>query len=124
MRLGVVSDIHGNLTALEAVIVDIERRAVDRVVHGGDLVLMGCQPAEVVDRIRELGWPGIVGNTDELLWRPEERAMQERSAPKRRESPATLILRTSHAHRDRRVEVPRPAGHPWGFADPSVPGGG
>jgi putative phosphoesterase len=82
MRLAVVSDIHGNLTALEAVIADIERRAVDRVVHGGDLVLIGCQPAEVVDRIRELGWPGIVGNTDELLWRPEERAMQERSAPK------------------------------------------
>ena len=82
MRLAVVSDIHGNLSALEAVIVDIERRAVDRVVHGGDLVLMGCQPAEVIDRIRELGWPGIVGNTDELLWRPEERARQERSAPK------------------------------------------
>ncbi len=82
MRLAVVSDIHGNLTALEAVIADIERRAVDRVVHGGDLVLIGCQPAEVVDRIRELGWPGIVGNTDELLWRPEERALQERSAPK------------------------------------------
>jgi protein phosphatase len=82
MRLAVVSDIHGNLTALEAVIADIERRAVDRVVHGGDLVLIGCQPAEVVDRIRELGWPGIVGNTDELLWRPEERATQERSAPK------------------------------------------
>src|SRR3954469_22244875 len=82
MRLAVVSDIHGNLTALEAVIADIERRAADRVVHAGDLALAGCQPSEVVDRVRELGWPGIVGNTDELLWRAEEQAVRERRAPK------------------------------------------
>jgi putative phosphoesterase len=82
VRLAIVSDIHGNLTALEAVIADIDRRGVDRVVHGGDLALTGCQPVEVVDRVRELGWEGIVGNTDELLWRPEERTVQERKAPK------------------------------------------
>lgn len=85
MRVAVVSDIHGNLTALEAVIADIARRAVDRVVHGGDLALVGCQPVEVVDRVRELGWPGIVGNTDELLWRPEEHKVQEGNAPQLRE---------------------------------------
>jgi putative phosphoesterase len=77
VRLAIVSDIHGNLTALDAVIADIEHRGVDRVVHGGDLALVGCQPVEVIDRVRELGWPGIVGNTDELLWRPEELAAQE-----------------------------------------------
>jgi putative phosphoesterase len=82
MRLAVVSDIHGNLTALEAVIADIERRGVDRVVHGGDLALGGCQPAEVIDRVRELRWLGIVGNTDELLWRAEQRELQQRRAPK------------------------------------------
>lgn len=84
-RLAIVSDVHGNLTALESVITDIARRGVDGVVHGGDLALGGCQPAEVVDRVRELGWPGIVGNTDELLWRPEERQKQERKAPQLRE---------------------------------------
>ena len=84
MRLAIVSDIHGNLTALEAVVADIERRGVDRVIHGGDLALVGARPAEVVDRVRELGWPGIVGNTDELLWRPQQRAVQERNAPKLR----------------------------------------
>jgi putative phosphoesterase len=81
MRLAVVSDIHGNLTALEAVIEDIARRGADRVVHGGDLVLMGPRPREVIDRIRELGWPGVVGNTDELLWHPEEHARQRDRAP-------------------------------------------
>jgi putative phosphoesterase len=82
MRLAVVSDIHGNLTALDAMIADLDRRAPDAVLHGGDLALAGAQPAEVVDRVRELGWPGVVGNTDELLWRPEELAAQERAAPK------------------------------------------
>jgi predicted phosphodiesterase len=72
-RVAVVSDVHGNLTALEAVIADLRARAPDLVVHGGDLALMGPQPAEVIDRIRELGWPGVVGNTDEVLWRDDER---------------------------------------------------
>ncbi|HUZ27648.1 MAG TPA: metallophosphoesterase family protein [Solirubrobacteraceae bacterium] len=82
MRLAVVSDIHGNLTALEAVAADIERRGVDQVVHGGDVALIGARPAEVVDRVAELGWPGIVGNTDELLWRQEQFALQLRAAPR------------------------------------------
>ena len=84
MRLAIVSDIHGNLTALDAVIADLQRRGVDRIIHGGDLALAGCQGAEVIDRVRELGWPGIVGNTDELLWRPEEHEVQARKAPKLR----------------------------------------
>lgn len=82
MRLAVVSDVHGNLTALEAVAADIRDRGVDCVVHGGDLALMGPRPAEVIDRIRELGWAGVVGNTDELLWRPDEQARQGERAPR------------------------------------------
>jgi putative phosphoesterase len=91
MLLAVVSDIHGNLTALKAVVADIERRDVDRVLQGGDLALAGCQPAEVIDLVRELGWEGIVGNTDELLWCPEERVVQERIAPKLRELLSVLF---------------------------------
>jgi putative phosphoesterase len=99
MRLAIVSDVHGNLTALDAVIADIERRGVDRVLHGGDLVLGGCQAAEVIDRVCELGWPGVVGNTDEVLWRPELLEVQLERAPKlgdllrrifNRYAPATL----------------------------------
>ena len=82
MRIAIVSDVHGNLTAFDAVVADIERRAPDLVVHGGDLALMGAQPAEVIDRLRELGWPGVVGNTDEVLWRPQEQARQRELAPK------------------------------------------
>jgi putative phosphoesterase len=91
MRLAIVSDIHGNLTALEAVVDDLARRGVEHVIHGGDLALAGCQGAEVIDLVRELGWPGIVGNTDELLWRPEEHETQAHSAPKLRPLLAMLF---------------------------------
>jgi putative phosphoesterase len=82
MRVAIVSDVHGSLTALDAVVASLERAAPDAVVHGGDLALMGPEPAEVVDRVREHGWPGVVGNTDELLWRPEARDEQLERAPK------------------------------------------
>jgi putative phosphoesterase len=71
MKIAIVSDIHGTLTALDAVIADLEHIGPNLVVQGGDLALMGPQPAEVIDRIRELGWPGIMGNTDEVLWNSE-----------------------------------------------------
>jgi putative phosphoesterase len=68
VRLAIVSDIHGNLAALEAVLEDLGAVKPDLVVHGGDLVFNGPHPAECIDRIRELGWPGVMGNTDEALW--------------------------------------------------------
>jgi putative phosphoesterase len=68
VRLAVVSDIHANLTALEAVTVDLRTMSPDLVIHGGDLVGSGAHPAEVVDRIRELGWAGVYGNSDEMVW--------------------------------------------------------
>jgi predicted phosphodiesterase len=71
MRIAIVSDVHGNLTALEAVVADLKRCAPDVLFHGGDLAHGGGRPAEVIDRIRELGWAGVRGNTDEMLWAPE-----------------------------------------------------
>ena len=49
MRIAVVSDIHGNLTALEAVIANLRCAAPDLVVHGGDLIVGGPRPTEVID---------------------------------------------------------------------------
>jgi predicted phosphodiesterase len=71
MRIAIVSDIHGNRTALEAVLADLGQTSPDLILHGGDLPQGGASPAEIVDRIRELGWPGVVGNADEMLFRPE-----------------------------------------------------
>jgi putative phosphoesterase len=82
MRIAVVSDIHGNLTAFEAVLADLRLTAPDLVFHGGDLAAGGSSPAEIVDRIRELGWPGVLGNTDEFLFAPEAlRRFADQSPP-------------------------------------------
>ena len=70
MRIAVLSDIHANLTALDAVIADLRTTAPDLVLHGGDLVVGGPRPAEVIDRIREMNWPGVYGNAEEALWAP------------------------------------------------------
>lgn len=64
MRLAILSDIHGNLEALDAVLLDAARRNVEGVVHLGDLVGYGPRPEEVVGRVRDEGIPGVVGNYD------------------------------------------------------------
>ena len=82
MRIAVVSDIHGNLSAFEAVLADLGQTSPDLVLHGGDLVHGGSRSAEIVDRVRELGWEGVVGNTDEMLWMPENLEEFARNVPK------------------------------------------
>ncbi len=78
-----LSDIHGNLTAFDAVLADIRQASPDLVLHGGDLADAGSSPAEIIDRIRDLGWQGVLGNTDEMLIRPAslEDFASESSAP-------------------------------------------
>jgi putative phosphoesterase len=71
LRIAIVSDIHGNRRAFQAVLADLRQAAPDLVVHGGDLAAGGSHPAEIIDQIRSLGWPGVRGNTDEMLWAPE-----------------------------------------------------
>jgi putative phosphoesterase len=71
MKTAILSDIHGNLTALEAVARQIDDEAPDAIVVGGDLVGNGGRLAEVIDLIRARNWPCIAGNTDEMLWQPE-----------------------------------------------------
>jgi len=67
VRVAALSDIHGNLPALEAVLVDVGREGVDTVVVAGDSV-SGPWPAEVFDRLADIGALVVRGNAD----RPEE----------------------------------------------------
>lgn len=81
-RIAVVTDIHGNRRAFQAVLADLKQVAPDLVVHGGDLSFGGTHPAEVIDEVRALGWPGVLGNTDEVLWTQERLAEMAAAHPK------------------------------------------
>ncbi|MFG0320449.1 MAG: metallophosphoesterase family protein [Planctomycetota bacterium JB042] len=63
-RWGIFSDVHANRPALDAVLEDIARVGVDRHLCLGDLVGYGPHPREVVERVRALGCPVVVGNHD------------------------------------------------------------
>lgn len=67
MRVAILSDIHGNLFALDAVLADLKRQAPDRVIVAGDLAWGGSRPEEVITKLLECGWPMIAGNTDRWL---------------------------------------------------------
>lgn len=65
MRLAVLADIHGNLSALDAVLEDAKNNSVNGFIIAGDHVGDGPQPGEVVERIKELGGWIIKGNREE-----------------------------------------------------------
>lgn len=67
MRVAVISDMHGNAIAFDAVLDDIETRSVDRIVCLGDALQGGPQPAEVAGRLREIGCPVVIGNADAFV---------------------------------------------------------
>lgn len=71
MRFAVISDIHGNLTALKEVLDDCELMNIERYFFLGDLALAGPEPSETIDFIREFEKKHLVtiiqGNTDEMI---------------------------------------------------------
>src|SRR5687767_11709905 len=67
MKLALISDIHANLPALEAVLADIEGRDVDATYHLGDLVGYAPWPNEVIERLKREGIPGVAGNYDSTV---------------------------------------------------------
>lgn len=65
MRMAIISDIHGNQLALDAVLADLRARPVDVVYCLGDLVGYAAHPNEVTVRIQAEGIPTIMGNYDD-----------------------------------------------------------
>jgi predicted phosphodiesterase len=66
-ELALISDIHGNGVALDAVLDDLARREVEHIVCLGDLAAGGPQPREVIARLRELDCRAVRGNADAWL---------------------------------------------------------
>ena len=77
MKLIIISDVHGNCVALDAVLADIQHESGDKIVCLGDAIQGGPQPAEVVQRLRELGCPAVMGNADAWLLDGEETGAEE-----------------------------------------------
>lgn len=67
MLVAILTDIHGNAAALEAVLKDARRHAPDGYVFGGDLVANGPHPREALTLISSLRQPAIMGNMDEAI---------------------------------------------------------
>ena len=64
MRLAILSDIHANRQALDAVLTDVATQGADAIVCLGDVVGYGPDPAPVLDRIREVSAAVVMGNHD------------------------------------------------------------
>jgi putative phosphoesterase len=72
MRIAFISDIHGNFTAFQAVLADIQTQSIDQIVCLGDAVTLGPQPREVLNALRELkNCLFIKGNHDAATLDPE-----------------------------------------------------
>lgn len=77
MRIALLSDVHGNLPALEAVLDDLDRDAVDATVCAGDVVGYGPWPSACVERVREACSVVVQGNHDRTVETPAEYSHNE-----------------------------------------------
>lgn len=69
-RIAIISDVHGNITALNTVIADIESRGISKIICLGDSVIKCANPDKVVDLLREKCDVIIKGNCDEIICKP------------------------------------------------------
>jgi putative phosphoesterase len=97
MRIAVMSDIHGNLWALDAVLADVARRNADVTVNLGDILSGPLLPAETAARLMALGLPTIRGNHERQVLEHDPARMgasdlwaHEHIAPAQREWIASL----------------------------------
>lgn len=70
-KIAIISDVHANITALEAVIDDIRNRNIKRVFCLGDSIVKCANPDLVIDRLKEVCEIILIGNSDYAICRPE-----------------------------------------------------
>jgi putative phosphoesterase len=71
MRTALISDLHANAVALDAVLADAAATGYDQLVCLGDVATLGPRPREVLARLRDLACRCVLGNHDEYLLEPE-----------------------------------------------------
>jgi len=70
-KIAIISDIHGNITALDAVLDDIKNRGIKKIFCLGDYVVKCLHPDLVIDRLREVCDVMLIGNCDYTICKPE-----------------------------------------------------
>ncbi len=70
-KIAIISDIHGNITALDAVLSDIKKRQINKIFCLGDYVIKCSHPDLVIDKLREVCEVMLIGNSDYIICRPE-----------------------------------------------------
>ena len=73
MRIAIISDIHGNLVALESVLSDLKTEHIDHIVCLGDIATDGPQPREVIAQLKNLNLSVVMGNMDAWILNPPPR---------------------------------------------------
>ena len=84
MKVAIFSDVHGNLTALEAVLKDIEQQKPDLTIFAGDLCTDGARPSACLERVQAADIAAIYGNTDERINNEPIISRDTKAAEKRR----------------------------------------
>lgn len=98
MRLALVSDIHGNLAALDAVIADMKNRQIQCVVNLGDSLSGPLLPLETAERLRSLPWLHVAGNHERQVLRlPIERQNSTDAFTSRQLNPTNRHWLAEHA---------------------------
>jgi len=109
MRIAVLSDLHANAQALEAVMNDVVNQNCEHVFCLGDIALAGPQPKEVTDYVMAQNtWTVIQGNTDKMIaqYGPEVIDFLEAQYPVMANAIADDVLALDDAHRAYLAELP------------------
>lgn len=72
-KIAIISDVHGNMSALEVVLADIKARGIETIYNLGDVAGKGPYPAEAVDACRDLCEATVLGNWESFICNPDER---------------------------------------------------
>ena len=91
-KIAIISDVHGNITALNEVLNDIRKRGIDRIFCLGDSIVKCVHPDLVIDKLREVCDVILIGNTDYAICRPEARNKKFWSRIKIGEERANFML--------------------------------
>jgi predicted phosphodiesterase len=82
MRIALLADIHGNMTALDAVLNVLESEPIDQIVCLGDVAIFGPQPRETLACLRSLACPVVMGNTDAWALAPKIHPLRNEDSSK------------------------------------------